>query len=210
MAQHHPWHGMVRDLLSGGELGALRSVESRICFPLGEDRLARLPAPAYGGGVFCDVAPYWLHLLQAVAGLAGEVAEAAGSFEGDRGETEFTARLALRGACKATLYASYLDPFAATHTLHCEDGSITVADFLRPMWGNVQVKIAVSAPGGARTLACAGGGFYANQLRAFAAAVAEPVGAEAHLPALERIAVMERVYRHACSAAGVPPPHPVL
>lgn len=210
MAQHHPWQGVVRELLGAPEMGPVERVESRICFPLAEERIARLRPPAQGGGAFCDAAPYWLQFLQATVGLEVRDVEAEGSFDGPGGaELACDARLALAGGVTAVLHAGYLDAYAATHTVRCAGGTLTVQDFLRPVLGDYQVRIAVDVDGGPgpRLHPVAGGGFYDNQLRAFLDLVAaRGAGPDPLAPALQRVAVMERVYRHACTAAGVQGP----
>lgn len=210
MAQHHPWQGAVRELLRAPEMGPVERVETRICFPLAEERIARLRPPSQGGGALCDAAPYWLQFLQATVGLEVREVEAEGSFTGPGGaELACDARLALAGGVTASLHAGYLEPYAATHTVRCAGGTLTVQDFLRPVLGDYQVRIAVETDGGAgpRLHPVSGGGFYDNQLRAFLDLVAaEGAGPDPLPPALERVAVMERVYRHACAAAGVEAP----
>lgn len=210
MAQHHPWQGVVRELLRAPEVGPVERVETRICFPLAEERIARLRPPAQGGGAFCDAAPYWLQFLQATLGLEVREVEAAGSFAGPGGaDLAFDARLALAGGTMATLHAGYLDAYAATHTVRCAGATLTVQDFLRPMLGDYQVRILVEGGdgGGPRLRGVAGGGFYDNQLRAFLGLVAAGgAGPDPLVPALERVEVMARVYRHACAAAGVEAP----
>lgn len=207
MVQHHPWQGVVRELLRAPEMGPVERVETRICFPLSAERIAGLRPPARGGGAFCDAAPYWLQFLQATLGLDVREVEAEGSFAGPGGaDLAFAARLELAGGAAAVLHASYLDPYAATHTVRCAGATLTVQDFLRPMLGDYQVRIVVEAGGGPpRLRGVAGGGFYDNQMRAFLDLVAGG-GPDPLAPALERVAVMERVYRHACAAAGVPLP----
>lgn len=210
MAQHHPWQGVVRELLRAPEMGPVERVETRICFPLAEERIARLRPPAQGGGAFCDVAPYWLQFLQTTVGLDVKEVEAEGSFAGPAGaDLACGARLALAGGVTAGLHAGYLEPYAATHTVRCAGGTLTVQDFLRPVLGDYQVRIVVEVDGepGPQVHPVSGGGFYDNQLRAFLDLVsARGAGPDPLAPALQRVAVMERVYRQACAAAGVQGP----
>lgn len=195
MVQHHPWQQALRQLVD--ECGPVRSIETRICFPLPPERIARLRGPAFGGGVFCDVAPYWLQFLQTVTGLDVASIEARGSFDGpDAADLEFSARLGLDAGITATLFASYREPLAATHTLHCADGTITIPDFLRPMLGDYQLRIVVQRGEERRVQGLAGGGYYENQLRSFAARV-EDEDPPPLTDSVERIRLMERVYRQA-------------
>lgn len=204
MVQYHPWQARLREVLDAGGVGPVHSIDSRICFPLPPERIARLPPPALGGGVFCDVAPYWLQFVQEVLGLDAASTEARGSFDGPGScDLAFSARLAFPTGETASLAASYLGEYAATHVVRCAGGTVTVSDFLRPLWGDYQVRLTLEQGGETRRWAVSGGGYYLNQMRAFldaAEGAREPPPLAA---SLGRIRCMEGVYRQACAAAGI-------
>lgn len=67
MYRYHPQWDIVREHLSGGAIGELRSVEASFCFRLAEDEPTRLRAE-WGGGALMDVGCYCVNVARSLLG----------------------------------------------------------------------------------------------------------------------------------------------
>lgn len=203
MTQCHPWPRSLSRLAVEHELGALREVRTEIRFPR-SSRLGYRALPELGGGVFHDVAPYWLQLLQDVLGLSAE-ASGSSAFDGPAGaDAEFTACLTYPDGVRATLDCALEGPYRAVHVLRYARGAVTVRDFLLPAAGRLRLNVLVEPSGAAaRIVTHEPVDLYAAQLGAFVESIT--AGASGCLDAaVERACRAEEIYVRALRAAGRP------
>lgn len=216
MTAWHPWSASLAAVAAEEDLGPLRGIRTEVRFPR-SDRLGYRAWPELGGGVFHDVAPYWLQMLQAVRTAAGLSAAGSGcsSFDGPAGtDREFTALLEYSDGVRATLDCALDGPYRASHTFDHARGAVRVRDFLLPAAGRLRLNLLVERDGAApRVLTHAPLDLYAEQLAAFAASI-DVAGAgsrsgpvddgrqEATAAAVERARCTEAIYVQALSIAG--------
>jgi predicted dehydrogenase len=196
----HPWHSTVRELMDRGSYGRLRSVRSRFVF-------GRPAAGSYrdrrdlGGGVFLDVASYWLQALQETVGLpksgGSGVARCAEPYGVDQA---FESELPLGEGISATLSCAFGGRHAAEHTFEFAEALVRVRGVLLPAAGSVPLHVTIRTPAGRtevmRTPAIA---YYPRQLARLADLLAGRGGNwGAELAAARpRVAAMERIHRKA-------------
>jgi predicted dehydrogenase len=175
MVQHHPWQAWLRSLTAGSAHGAVRRIATRMSFAIAAERLERMPPTSQGGGVLRDVAPYWLQLVQLVAGLrvAGLVARARYHTRGFDVAAE--ASLSLDGGVEAMLSASFEGPYQASHEIVFERAAVRVEDVFRANLAHACVYATVAREGGTMAREALGpANAFVCQARAFAALVDGP------------------------------------
>lgn len=216
MTAWHPWPASLAAVAAEEGLGALRGVRTEVRFPRA-GRLGYRAWPELGGGVFHDVAPYWLQMLQAVRPAAGLGAAGSGcsAFDGPAGaDREFSALLEYPDGVRATLDCALDGPYRASHTFDHARGTVRVRDFLLPAAGRLRLNLLVERDGSApRVLTHAPLDLYAEQLGAFVSSVAatgsgsrtgsaDHGSRQATAAAVERARCTEAVYVQALGVAG--------
>lgn len=175
MVQHHPWQAWLRSLAVGGAHGAVRRIATRMSFSIAPERLGRMPPTSEGGGVLRDVAPYWLQLVQAIAGLrvAGLAARARYHVRGFDVAAE--ASLALDDGVEAMLGASFEGHYQASHEIVFERAAVLVEDVFRANATHACVYATVAPECGATSREALGpANAFVCQARAFAALIGGP------------------------------------
>ncbi|MEU3735077.1 Gfo/Idh/MocA family oxidoreductase [Streptomyces sp. NPDC033538] len=203
MTECHPWQRELSGLAAEHGLGALREVRTDVRFPR-SSRLGYRARPDLGGGVFHDVAPYWLQMLQDVLGLSAETSGHS-AFDGPAGtDSEFTAGLTYPDGVRATLECALDGPYRAVHVLRYARGDVTVRDFLLPAAGRLRLNLLVEPSGAApRIVTYDPVDLYVAQLGAFIESVVS--GEDSCLDAaVERARRTEEIYVRALGAAGRP------
>lgn len=200
----HPVARRLHELLADGELGELRRVETMVAIPppaQGDPRWSL----ALAGGAVMDLGCYGLHMVRTLAPWAGGaprvVAARAGERAGAPGVDEWLdAELAFPGGATAS---------ARCHMAHGElemscrivgsRGVATARNFVLPQLDD---RIEIRTPAGARTEHGGTRSSYTYQLEAFAARLRE--GAPLPLDADDAVATMALI--DACyTAAGLAP-----
>jgi predicted dehydrogenase len=198
-AFHWRYHPMARRLLEivrSGEIGAVRRVDAALCFPLlkRDDIRWRLDL---AGGAAMDAGCYPINMVRAVTGLEPEVTSAL--VRRTSGGVDRFARAELRfpdgatGRVTASMLSSHV--LAVRLRVHGTTGEIRARNPLMPkMFGMLSVR----TPAGRRRERGWRTTTYAEQLRAFVAAVRRgerfPSTAE---DAVANMAVIDALYRAA-------------
>lgn len=199
--RYHPVAETMREIAQGGELGALRRVESSMCIPLPLPKDIRYRFDLAGGAVM-DTGCYALHMNRLCAGAEPEVVSARARRARPDVDRWMRAELAYPGGVLGTmtcaLWSSTLLKVGVKVT--GERGTLTV---FNPTGPHLGYRMTVRTPEGRRRIRVDGAktATYTYQLRAFAAAVlrGEPVLTPPE-DAVRNMAVIDAVYR----AAGLP------
>jgi predicted dehydrogenase len=172
MYRHHPQLTTVRELLAGDEIGDLVAMHARLHFSLprsGEPDI-RL-RPDLGGGALLDLGCYPVDLFGGLAGSDPDDVAAVSHWEG--GVDSRTAAVLRYGAVVATLDCSFDAPMVGTATLIGTAGTLTLTDAFRTDLAGGVGTLLVEKDDEIRRIEVPGD-HYAEQIRAFAAAVADP------------------------------------
>jgi predicted dehydrogenase len=142
----HDWQSAI------AEFGVPARVETRMCFAEPAPGSYR-DRPELGGGIFLDVASYWLQALQAVAGLAGATGRAQVRATGPHGaDRDFHARLETPAGLTAELRATVGGRHASEHVFVFEHARVRLRDFLRPTAGKLPLNLVVTDDSGGKTI----------------------------------------------------------
>jgi xylose dehydrogenase (NAD/NADP) len=171
MYRHHPQLTTVRELIAGGEIGDLVAMHARLHFslPRGGEADIRL-RPDLGGGSLLDLGCYPVDLFGGLAGGDPDDVAAVSRWEG--GVDSRTAAVLRYGDVVATLDCSFDAPMVDTATLLGTEGTLELTDVFRTDLAGGIGTVFVHAGGATRRIEVAGD-HYAEQIRAFAAAVAD-------------------------------------
>jgi xylose dehydrogenase (NAD/NADP) len=198
MYRHHPQLTTVRELLAAGQVGDLVALHARLHFALRRTGEADIRLrPELGGGALLDLGCYPVDLF---GGLTDrEPDEVAAVWHREGGVDTRTAAVLRYGDVVATLDCSFDSPMVNTATVIGTGGTITLTDAFRSDLAGVGTVL-VDTGGGGRRIEVPGD-HYAEQIRAFAAALADRRAGERDLELTRRTArTLERIAR-ATSAA---------
>ncbi len=172
MYRHHPQLATVRELLAAGEIGHLVAMHARLHFFLPRDGEPDIRLrPDLGGGSLLDLGCYPVDLFGGLAGSDPDEVAAVSRWEG--GVDTRTAAVLRYGDVVATLDCSFDAPMVDTATLLGSEGTLELTDVFRSDLAGGVGTVLVHAGGATRRIEVAGDQ-YAEQIRVFAAAVADP------------------------------------
>lgn len=168
MIQHHPWQSEVKQWIDNGELGALTGCRTEICFPIAEKRLVTMRNASRGGGVTCDVTPYWLQILQATIGTFTPPCVHRVERYGEL-DVEVELETISGTRVPSHLLASFRRDYKATNCWEFDGGVIEILDLFRPNIGDRLFQIVVSRYGAKEPerINFAPQNYFKNQLSAF-------------------------------------------
>lgn len=195
----HPLMARVLTILTDGEIGEVKRIETAMCIPL--------PLPGdiryrwdLAGGATMDVGCYAIHMLRSVAGMEPQVLSARAKLSSpkvDRAmEAEFRFPNGATGSIECSLFSRRLLKLGIK--VYGAKGELHVLNATVPQ---LYHRLTVRNGEGKRSEKVPSEGTYTHQLRAFKAAVCE--GAMPLIPLEDSIAnmrVIDAVYR----AAGLP------
>ena len=205
-AFHYRYHPLARRMLEvvqGGELGAVRAIETSMCFPLPMFSDIRYDF-GLAGGALMDAGCYAVHCLRLLSGGEPVVTSAtARRLRRDpRIDRAMTAELALPGGGTGHVRASLWSRDLLSIRAHVagERGTMTLVNYVAPQ---VWSRFTVTAAGRRRRERLTGGdATYTHQLRAFAAAVrGEPANLTPPADSVATMSLIDDIY----AAAGLPP-----
>ena len=172
MYRHHPQLATVRELIAAGEIGELVAMHARLHFSLPRDGEPDIRLrPDLGGGSLLDLGCYPVDLFGGLAGSDPDAVAAVSRWEG--GVDSRTAAVLRYGDVVATLDCSFDAPMVDTATLLGSEGTLELTDVFRSDLAGGIGTVLVHAAGATRRTEVAGDQ-YAEQIRAFTAAVADP------------------------------------
>ncbi|HEY6792952.1 MAG TPA: Gfo/Idh/MocA family oxidoreductase [Trebonia sp.] len=199
--RYHPLAQRMAEIVHGGELGAIRRVETAMCFPLPRFSDIRYD---YGlaGGTLMDAGCYAVHALRLLAPGDPEVtgAQALTLRRDPRIDRAMTAQFSFPGGgtgeIRASMWSS--DVLRVSARAICDRGTLTVTNFVAPQ---VWSRFTVTVDGRRRRERFGGEATYVHQLRAFAAAVrGEPANLTAPSDSVATMSLIDDIYM----AAGLP------
>jgi len=165
--RYHPLVARVRELV--GEIGPVRHVQTRLCFPLprfGDIRYDR----GLAGGAMMDAGCYAVHFLRVLGGGQPKVVAAHAKLRSPQVDRYLSASFAFpsgaTGQATASMWSRRLLDISARVT--GEAGEVRVFNYVMPHAYN---RVTVRTGGRSRSERVAGGATYTYQLRAFADAV---------------------------------------
>ncbi len=207
--RYHPLIARVLEILRGGELGALRRVDTRMCIPLPLPRDIRYRLDLAGGAVM-DVGCYAIHQVRTLAGAEPTVTAASAKCTSPgvdrwlRADLRFSDELTGSFEC-ALLSAKLLSMRARVEGEH---GTLDVTNLTGPQYFHRLVVRSRDPATGAerrRRERVPGVATYVYQLQAFAAAVREGAPFPTNpADAVANMKVIDAAYR----AAGLEPRQP--
>lgn len=197
--RYHPLTLRALEILAGGELGAVRHVETIMCIPLYRFRDIRYRYDLAGGAVM-DVGCYTIHLLRTLAGAEPTVTRAQAACSAPnvdrRMEADFQFADGRTGRIVCSLWSRTLLRFEAR--IQCERGELRMGNPWLPQFYN---RLRILTPSGERRETLPKVPTYTYQLEAFAAAVRNgqpPITGPTD--AVANMRVIDAVYQ----AAGLP------
>ena len=196
--RYHPVAARMREIVAGGELGAIRQVESTMCIPLPLPKDIRYRFDLAGGAVM-DTGCYAIHMNRLLAGAEPEVARATARLA--KPEVDRWMRAELRypdgvtGTMTCALWSS--TPLKVSVKVTGERGVLSVFNPTGPQLG---YRMTLRGPAGKRRIRVDGAkkATYTYQLEAFTAAVLR--GTPVLTPPADAIAnmrVIDAIYRAA-------------
>jgi predicted dehydrogenase len=199
--RYHPLARRMAELVHGGELGAIRRVETAMCFPLPRFSDIRYDF-GLAGGALMDAGCYAVHAMRLLAPPDPAVTAASAlTMRRDRRiDRAMTARFSFPGGAtgeiRASMWSSTLLRIRARAV--GERGTLTVTNFAAPqLWS----RFTVTMDGRRRRERFGGEATYVHQLRAFAAAVrGEPANLTPPSDSVATMSVIDDIYK----AAGLP------
>jgi predicted dehydrogenase len=208
-AFHYRYHLLARRMreivrgpadAAGGELGAVRHIDVKLCFPITDPTDIRFSLEL-AGGANMDGGCYAINILRLLGPGEPEVTSAAAQEAAPLVDGAITATLGFSGGATGRFEVSLLagNPSTADVSVTGEDGELRVVNFMTPQKGH---ELDVTIHGENRSEQVAGEPTYTGQLRAFTAAVlrGEPFPTTA-ADAVVNMRLIDDVYR----AAGLPP-----
>jgi predicted dehydrogenase len=192
MYRHHPQLATVRELIAAGQLGDLVALQGRLHFDLprtGEPDI-RL-RPDLGGGSLLDLGCYPVDLF---GGLMGREPDDVAAVAHREGGVDVRAAAVLRyGDVVASLDCSFDAPMVGTATLIGSAGRLTLTDAFRSDLAGGIGTVLVERDGETRRIEVPGD-HYADQIRAFTAALSDRGAAEADTALTRRtVRTLERI-----------------
>jgi predicted dehydrogenase len=165
--RYHPLAARLGEIMDSGELGAIRSIETSMCFPLPMFGDIRYSYPL-GGGALMDGGCYAVHCLRMLGLHEGtpEVVSARATLRSPDVDRAMSAQLRFpsgaEGRITASLWSRRVLSFNAR--VHGANGEMRVTNYLAP---HVYNRITVRTGSGTRRERVRGGHTYSYQLRAF-------------------------------------------
>jgi D-xylose 1-dehydrogenase (NADP+, D-xylono-1,5-lactone-forming) len=194
MYRHHPQLATVRELIAAGEIGELVAMQARLHFSLPRDGEPDIRLrPDLGGGSLLDLGCYPVDLFGGLAGSDPDEVAAVSRWAG--GVDSRTAAVLRYGDVVATLDCSFDAPMVDTATLLGSEGTLELTDVFRSDLADGVGTVLVHAGGATRRIEVAGDQ-YAEQIRAFAASVADPSTGTGDMELTRRtVRTLERIAR---------------
>jgi predicted dehydrogenase len=199
--RYHPLAHRMLEVVESGELGAVRRVETSMCFPLPVFSDIRYDF-GLAGGALMDAGCYAVHCLRLLSGGEPVVTSATAlTLRRDRRiDRAMTAQFSLPGGATGRIRASMwsrtlLDIRARVVGEH---GTMTVTNYAAPQMPS---RFVVTVDGKRRRERFGGESTYTHQLRAFAAAVrGEPTNLTPPADSVATMSLIDAIY----TAAGLP------
>jgi len=186
---HHKLFARVQDILGGGEIGPLRTLEATFSAPISEADPIRW-TPELGGGALMDLGVYPLAWVRRLLGERFTVTEAQAEIRHGV-DASFTASLETAGGVVCTVQASMtVEKPVARIVAVGELGRLEVTNFVAPQLGHA---LALSTAAGERVETVDGPSSFAAQLEAVRRALRE--GEPFPLPEDDYVRSMEAIER---------------
>jgi dTDP-3,4-didehydro-2,6-dideoxy-alpha-D-glucose 3-reductase len=204
MVQHHPWQKYLTSLVKSKKYGNLKTITTSISFvPRNNFKDNYRTVQEAGGGVFFDLAPYWLQFLQCFGSITEAVYSGESGFDGPNGcDWTFNSKLIFTSGIKCFFEGSFEKPYKVTHELEFENAVIKMNDFYRANFGNLKVSLSIfeKEKGSEQKVFFEPQNYYVNQLNYFLQLLDGIQGDDTD-KTLERILILEKIYesaRHKC------------
>lgn len=201
---YHPVTRFMQDVISSGELGSIRSVESDFAFSIPDQPDNVRWSLALAGGALMDVGCYPLRLMRALGLGEPRVLSASATEFAPGVDGSMVVSVQFPGGATGTASSSMMREAHMSATITGERGTLVSTHPFLPHEGN---EFTVTTTEGARVEKVTTESTYAYQLRAFVAAIRDgsPVVSDAQ-DAVATMSLIDDAYR----AAGMPLRQPRL
>ncbi len=197
--RYHPFAERLREIVQSGELGAVKRVETAMCFPLPRFGDIRYDYDLAGGATM-DVGCYTIHCLRLLAGEKPEVVSAEAKLKGPKIDRAMVAEMAFPSGATGRIHCSMWSSSILKLSARVigDKGEMKVRNFTMPhLFG----KLTVSTEAGSRSEVASKDRTYVRQLDAFCGAVLR--GGPNLTPPSDSITTME-IIDAVYTAAGLP------
>lgn len=190
--RYHPLAARMKEIITSGELGAIRHLEAHFCTPSARPGNIRLRYDLSGGATM-DLGCYTLNILRYLAGAEPEVVSARARTLTPQVDRWMEAKLRFADGRTARMTCSLLSlvPLRLSVRVRGDQGELSV---LNPILPHFFHRLTVRTAAGKRSERVAGEATYTSQLRAFVRAVrgealmpTGPADAIANLRAIDAI-----------------------
>jgi predicted dehydrogenase len=194
--RYHPVFERARQLIDDGAVGALRRIETALCFPLPKFTDIRYQLDLAGGAAM-DAGCYAIHMARHLAGTEPEVVSAHAKLKSPGVDRAMSAELRFDGDCTGRVTCSMWSAqlLRIGFRVTGDAGQLRV---FNPVGPNLYNRLSVRGPGGRKVEHLSRRPTYEYQLEAFCRAVTDgepPITGPAD--AVANMAVIDAVYRSA-------------
>ncbi len=195
--RYHPLATRMREILDSGEIGAVRHIETAVCFPLPLPRDIRYRWELAGGALM-DAGCYAVSMARFFAGGEPEkVTEARARLASPKVDRYMQADLRFGGGITARITASLFSAVLLKVSARVvgDKGELRV---LNPLAPHVYHRLSVRTGAGRRSERVPGDASYTHQLRAFMSQVdgGPPMATDAH-DGIANMRVIDAIYERA-------------
>lgn len=200
MARHHEWQAYVKNLIQTAYYGKLKHIQTNIVFeaptPEGDSYRTHLEC---GGGIFWDIASYWVQFLQTTLGLEGIKAyEGKSKFDGPNGcDWDFDAQVVYDNGLVCNLHSGFNTPYEADYILSFEKAQFKLNNMFRPTVGKVKLKAEIIKDNEVEKISFAPSNYYINQLKYLNNVLEGKEEAETITDIAARLQLLEAIYEDA-------------
>lgn len=200
MARHHQWQGYIKELIDSKTYGKLKHIQTNLVFeapvPDGDSYRTHM---ACGGGIFWDIASYWVQFLQEVLGLDEISAyEGMSKFDGPNGcDWDFGAKVSYQNGVTSSLHGAFAKPYEADYIVTFEEAEFRLKNMFRPTVGKVKLRGELIKGEEVEKIAFPPSNYYTNQLIYLNDVIEGKVVAESIGEMTARLQLLEAIYEDA-------------
>ncbi len=197
MIQHHSFVEIMKTIIDKETYGKLKVFETNIHILQNLENNFRLENQL-GGGVFMDMAPTWLTVVQRILGLNYVSYLGISDYNGpNKIDVDFKAEINLSSNIRCLFSCSFTKNFKANFLFKFENAEIEIKDFLRPAIGENKLILDIlyyDAGIKPEKIKIKAENYYLNQLLFFISVIKGIKNNISIEESIQRIALIEKIY----------------